>query len=182
MLHGTGGTEDDLIPIAKNLDPLAAIISPRGRVSENGMPRFFRRLAEGVFDIPDLIERSNELADWIGVAAVQYAFDLSKLVAVGYSNGANIAGGVILLRPGVITTAILLRPMVPFVPPVLPDLSARRVLIAAGAFDPIAPKPQIEALERLLKSCGVSVTTHTSDASHGLVKEDIDVSREWLEQ
>jgi len=179
-LHGTGGTENDLIPLAKNIDPNASILSPRGQVSENGMPRFFRRLAEGVFDVPDLILRTNELADWLDVARQHYGFDRSNLVAVGYSNGANIASSLMLLRPDSLTTAVLLRPMVPMVPEALSDLSGKRVLIAAGAFDPIAPASQVAALEKLLRDCRASVTTHVAEASHGLVKEDVDTAIAWL--
>src|SRR6266849_404267 len=105
LLHGTGGNEHDLIPLGRELDPAAALLSPRGKVLENGMPRFFRRLAEGVFDEADVVRRANELADFVGAAAARYEFDPRHVTAVGYSNGANIAAAVLLLRPEVLTSA-----------------------------------------------------------------------------
>src|SRR3954470_11944872 len=124
LLHGTGGNETDLLSLGRSLDPTAALLSPRGKVLENGMPRFFRRLAEGVFDEEDLVRRAHELADFIGEAAEHYRFHPKNVVAVGYSNGANIAGGLLLLRPGVLSGAALLRPMVPLIPQTLPELKA----------------------------------------------------------
>ena len=123
LLHGTGGDENDLIPLGRELDPAAALLSPRGKVLENGYPRFFRRLAEGVFDLEDLKQRTDELADFVVAAAEHYHFDARKLVAVGYSNGANVAASILLRRPGVLPSAILLRAMVPFIPEELPNLS-----------------------------------------------------------
>src|SRR5437762_23639 len=131
LLHGTGGNERDLIRLGRELDPSASLLSPRGQVLENGMPRFFQRLAEGVFDEQDLIRRTHELADFIEQAAVHYGFDPQKAVAVGYSNGANIAGALLLLRPGAIRGAALLRPMVPLIPKELPKLKDAPVLVAA---------------------------------------------------
>jgi phospholipase/carboxylesterase len=180
MLHGTGGTENDLIPIAMNLAPNAGVISPRGKVLENGMPRFFKRLAEGVFDVPDLIARTHELADWLEAMYVEHELSAGNVVAVGYSNGANIASSLMMLRPSALAGAVLIRPMVPMVPEPLPRLDGKRALILSGAFDPIAPKTQIDALEQLLRKCGVSVTTHVAEASHGLVKDDVDVAKAWL--
>ncbi|HJX26089.1 MAG TPA: hypothetical protein VJ252_08025, partial [Chthoniobacterales bacterium] len=121
LLHGTGGNEHDLLPLGRVLDPTAALLSPRGKILENGMPRFFRRLAEGVFDLEDLKKRTHELADFVAASAEQYQFAADKLVAVGYSNGANIAGSMLLLRPETFRTAILFRAMVPLVPENLPD-------------------------------------------------------------
>src|SRR3954463_16668755 len=122
LLHGTGGNEHDLLPLGRAVAPGSALLSPRGKVLENGMPRFFRRLAEGVFDEQDLIRRTHELADFIEEAAAHYGFDATKVVAIGYSNGANIAGGTLLLRPGILSGAALLRPMVPLIPQALPEL------------------------------------------------------------
>src|SRR5688572_9229823 len=146
LLHGTGGNENDMIPLGRDLDPAAAILSLRGNVLENGMPRFFRRLAEGVFDEEDVIRRANELADFIGVAATKYRFDPQSLTAVGYSNGANVAAAVLLLRPGVLTRAVLFRTMVPLTPPNQPALATTRVLICAGKHDPIVPVENVERL------------------------------------
>src|SRR5438128_2631452 len=122
LLHGTGGDENDMLPLGRELDPEAALLSPRGKILENGMPRFFRRLAEGVFDEADVIKRANELADFVGAAAARYEFDANQLIAVGYSNGANIAAAVLLLRPGTIISAVLFRAMVPLTPASEPNL------------------------------------------------------------
>src|SRR3990170_299226 len=130
LLHGTGGNENDLLSLGRALDPLAALLSPRGKVSENGMPRFFRRLAEGVFDEEDLILRTHELADFVKEASESYHFPARGVVAVGYSNGANIAGALLLLRPGVLRAAALLRSMVVLTPEPLPDLAGAPVLLA----------------------------------------------------
>src|SRR6266699_1664719 len=137
LLHGTGGNERDLIPLGRELDPTAALLSPRGKVLENGMPRFFRRLAEGVFDLEDLKKRTNELADFVVAEAKHYKLAADQVVAVGYSNGANIAASMLLLRPETPRAAILFRAMVPLVPDKLPDLSSARVWIGAGNQDPI---------------------------------------------
>src|SRR5205814_4891279 len=122
LLHGTGGNERDLIPLGRELDPNAALLSPRGKVLEKGMPRFFRRLAEGVFDLEDLRKRTHELADFVLSAADYYKIDMKRIVAVGYSNGANIAAGNLLLRPEKLSAAILFPAMVPFVPEPQPIL------------------------------------------------------------
>lgn len=180
LLHGTGGTENDLVPLGRSLDPTAALLSPRGKVLENGMPRFFRRLAEGVFDEEDLVRRTHELADFVAAAAGRYGFDPARLVAVGYSNGANIAGGLLLLRPETLSGAALLRPMVPLVPPTMPDLSGKPVLIAAGRQDPIAPTEEAEALATLLREAHAEVTTSLEDAGHGLTQETVETTRRWL--
>src|SRR6266480_356877 len=132
LLHGTGGNEHDLIRLGHEIDPEAAILSPRGKVLENGMPRFFKRLAEGVFDLEDLKFRTYELADFVEEASKVYGFDLQHVVALGYSNGANIAASELLLRPAILSSAILFRPMVPLIPEVLPDLSTKHVFISAG--------------------------------------------------
>lgn len=137
LLHGTGGTEHDLIPLGNELTPDASILSVRGKVLENGMPRFFRRLEEGVFDLEDLKMRTDELADFILKSSSIYDFDLKRLVAVGYSNGANIGASVLLRRPEVLAGAILFRAMVPFVPDVLPDLSKKFIILLEGMRDPI---------------------------------------------
>ena len=179
LLHGTGGNENDLLPLGRAISPRAALLSPRGKVLEHGMPRFFRRLAEGVFDHDDLVARSNELADFVGVAAKRYGFDAKRVVAVGFSNGANIAGAIMLLRPEVLAGAILLRPMVPFVPEALPPLAGRRVLVAAGKSDPVVPARQSEILADMLKSAGAEVTLHWSPGAHGLDRSDLVAASEW---
>lgn len=180
LLHGTGGNEHDLIPLGRQLDPNAAILSPRGKVLENGMPRFFRRLAEGVFDLDDLQQRTYELADFIIAEAVNYGLNTAKIVAVGFSNGANIAASLLLLRPETLRAAILFRAMVPLVPNPLPKLSDTRVLISAGNQDPIVPASETENLARLLRDCGTNVDLRFVNAGHGLVDADVQNARAWL--
>lgn len=180
LLHGTGGNERDLIALGRELDPNAALLSPRGKVLENGMPRFFRRLAEGVFDLDDLKKRTNELADFVAAAAQHYGFAADKLIAVGYSNGANMAASMLLLRPQTLSAAILFRAMVPLVPATQPNLSAVRVWIGAGTHDPIIPTSETKRLGELLRSAGADVTIRYFQASHALTANDIDAAREWL--
>ena len=180
LLHGTGGNEDDLLPLGRAIAPGAGQLSPRGRVLERGMPRFFRRLAEGVFDETDLIRRTGELADFVAEAARQYGFDPTRLTAVGFSNGANIGAAVLLLRPEVVAAAALFRAMVPLRPAQLPVLRGRRVLISEGRADPIVPAAQAESLASLFRSAGAEVTLAWQDAGHGLVGADVDAARAWL--
>jgi predicted esterase len=181
LLHGTGGNERDLIPLGRELDPNAALLSPRGKVLENGMPRFFRRLAEGVFDLEDLKYRTNELADFVAAAGKHYGFATDQLVAVGYSNGANIAASMLLLRPEILGAAILFRAMVPLVPDRLPELSSARVWIGAGDQDPIIPASEAQRLVELLRRAGADVTIRFAKAGHGLTNDDVVTARDWLE-
>ena len=180
LLHGTGGNEQDLIPVGRELDPNAALLSPRGKVLENGMPRFFRRLAEGVFDLEDLKYRTNELADFVTAAAQHYGFATDQLVAVGYSNGANIAASMLLLRPEIMHAAILFRAMVPLIPDKLPNLSSVRVWIGAGDQDPIVPASETKHLAELLRNAGADVTIRFVKAAHGLTNDDLEAARHWL--
>jgi predicted esterase len=182
LLHGTGGNERDLIPLGRELDPNAALLSPRGKVLENGMPRFFRRLAEGVFDLEDLKFRTNELSDFVAAAAQHYGFATDQLVAVGYSNGANIAASMLLLRPETLSAAILFRAMVPLTPDKLPDLSSVRVWIGAGDQDPIVPASETKRLVELLRRAGADVTIRFAKAGHGLTNDDLEAARHWLEE
>jgi len=180
LLHGTGGNEDDLVPLGRMLAPGAALLSPRGQVMEGAMPRFFRRLAEGVFDLDDLTHRTHELADFVAAAAGHYRFDPARVVAVGFSNGANIAASALLLRPGVLGAAILFRPMVPLVPDPLPDLTGTPVFIGAGRADSVVPAPDTERLADLLGSCGAAVTLRWQPGGHGLGTADVEAARDWL--
>jgi phospholipase/carboxylesterase len=180
LLHGTGGNERDLIPLGHELDPNASLLSPRGKVLENGMPRFFRRLAEGIFDLEDLKKRAHELADFVASAAAHYKIDVKNLIAVGYSNGANIAASILLLRPETFAAAILFRAMVPFVPETQPDLSSLRVLIGAGSVDPIVPASETKQLAELLRSSGADVTIRFFQGGHELTPADIQAAQEWL--
>ena len=182
LLHGTGGNEHDLIPLGRELDPNAALLSPRGKVLENGMPRFFRRLAEGVFDLGDLRKRTNELADFINAATKHYNLAADQIVAVGYSNGANIAASILLLRPETLRAAILFRAMVPLVPEKLPDLSSVRVWIGAGNQDPIIPTSDTQRLVELLRDASADVTIRFFNAGHGLTNDDVTAARDWLKK
>jgi phospholipase/carboxylesterase len=181
LLHGTGGDENDLIPLGRELDPSANLLSPRGKVLENGMPRFFRRLAEGIFDEQDLIRRTHELADFIEQAATKYNLDQKNLFAVGYSNGANIAGSLLLLRPKALAGAILMRPMVPIVPETLPDLEGAPVLLVSGRHDPIVPADEAVELATMLRNAGADVSVSWENAGHGLTRETLETARRWLE-
>ena len=180
LLHGTGGGEHDLLPLAEMLAPGAGVLSPRGKVLERGMPRFFRRLAEGVFDIADLKQRTQELADFITESAATYRFSTSKQIAVGFSNGANIAGALLLLRPEVLGGAILFRAMVPLTPDTLPQIPGTPVLISNGRVDPLVSAEETEHLAALLRSAGAQVTVAWQAAGHELTESDITTAREWL--
>jgi phospholipase/carboxylesterase len=180
LLHGTGGDETSLSPIGRALDSEAALLSPRGKVLENGMPRFFRRLAEGIFDEEDLIRRTHELADFIELASENYHFDRQNLLAVGYSNGANIAASLLLLRPDTLGGAALLRPMVPLVPEKLPDLQSAPVLIAAANYDTIAPPDEARRLAALLRNARADLTASFENAGHGLTDETLEIVKRWL--
>ena len=180
LLHGTGGNERDLVPLGRELDSRAALLSPRGKVFENGMPRFFRRIAEGVFDLEDLKYRTNELADFVTAAAQHYGFATDHLVAVGYSNGANIAASMLLVRPEILHAAILFRAMVPLIPERQPNLSRVRVWIGAGTDDPIIPTSETKRLAELLRNAGADVTMRHFPAGHELTPDDVEAARDWL--
>ncbi len=181
LLHGTGGNEEDLIPLATQISSEAAILSPRGKVLENGMyPRFFRRLAEGVFDIEDLKFRTNELVNFVKESSKAYGFDMRHVIAVGYSNGANIAASMLLLRPEILSAAILFRAMVPVVPEPLPDLSSKHIFLSSGLYDPIVPKQEVESLFSLFKKAGSKVSIYWQNSGHELVMEEVKEAKEWL--
>ena len=181
LLHGTGGNEEDLMPLAYELDKRSAILSLRGKVLENGVaPRFFRRLAEGVFDIEDLKFRTNELADFVNDASKFYGFDLQRIIAVGYSNGANIASSILLLRPEILSAAILFRAMVPLVPDIIPDLTNKHIFMSSGLYDPIIPKQEAERLFGLFKKAGAKVSLNWQDSGHDLTMEEVQKAKEWL--
>jgi phospholipase/carboxylesterase len=182
LLHGTGGNERDLIPLGRELDPNASLLSPRGKILENGMPRFFRRLAEGVFDLEDLKTRTNELADFVAAAVRHYKLDADHIVGVGYSNGANIAASMLLLRPEIMHAAILFRAMLPLVPDKMPELSSVHVWIGAGNQDPIIPTSETQRLVELLRRAGADVTIRFAQAGHGLTNDDVITARSWLEE
>jgi predicted esterase len=181
LLHGTGGNEDDLLPLGRELDPNAALLSPRGKILEGGrIPRFFSRVAEGVFDIDDLKFRTHELADFVETASRVYSFNASKVIAVGYSNGANIAASILLLRPQTLSGAMLFRAMVPLVPDKIPDLSYKRIFMSSGLEDPIATKQEAQRLASLLKQAGANVVLEWQDSGHELTQHDIQAAKQWL--
>lgn len=180
VLHGTGGNENDLIGIGQAIAPSAAILSPRGNVLENGAPRFFRRIAEGVFDPKEVRSRGEELARFIRAAAVTYRLDPSRIFALGYSNGANIASTVMLIEPELIQGSILLRPMVVYEPPEKRDLSGSSVLISAGRMDPIVPTASVDHLAQLFRSANADVTVKWQLAAHSLVPSEVREAAEWF--
>ena len=182
LLHGTGGNENDLIPLGQALAPGAPLLSPRGQVLENGMPRFFRRHAEGIFDLDDLRRRAGELAHFIGEARARYDLGDTPPVGVGFSNGANIAAALLLLHPGTLSAGLLLRAMVPLVPDPVPGLQDVRVLIAAGRHDPIASPAQTQELADLLTRAGADVTVHWSVAGHNLTPDDLQAGARWMSE
>lgn len=180
LLHGTGGDENDLLPLGRMLSPGSSLLSLRGNVLEHGAPRFFRRLAEGVFDIEDLHRRTAELADFIVAASSTYAFALSSVHAVGYSNGANVAASLLFSRPETLAGGVLYRAMVPFEPAGRVNVSGKRVLISAGQFDTMIPAPGSERLAALLREGGADVDLAWQPASHGLTQGDITVGQGYF--
>ena len=181
LLHGTGGNEDDLLPLGRMLSGSAALLSPRGKILEHGMPRFFRRLAEGVFDEEDLVNRTHELAGFVEAAATEYGLDGSRIRAVGFSNGANIAASLLLLHPGLLAGAVLLRAMVPLEPEPTPDLAGTPVYHAAGRSDTMVPAENTERLANLLREAGAYVTLDWQPGGHGIGRPEVDAARAWLQ-
>jgi len=178
LLHGTGGDENDFVPLGRMVDPKAPLLSPRGKVLENGMPRFFRRFAEGSFDEDDVRSRAYDLADFVEKARIHYG--ISSPIALGYSNGANIAAAMMLLRPKVLAGAILLRAMVPLsqTPPV--DLTGKPILIASGKSDPIIAPDKAARLATLLQQHGATVEHRNLPTGHELSQADVTLARAWL--
>jgi predicted esterase len=182
LLHGTGGDENDLVPLGQILAPGAALLSPRGKVLENGMPRFFKRLAMGVFDEQDLRFRTQELVEFVRAASDRYGFGSGNVVAVGYSNGANIAASMLLLYPQVLRAAVLFSPMVPLRPEHLPNLRGVAVFVAAGRGDPIVPAENTKQLVSMLDQAGADVAEHWHQGGHELSQTVVEAARQWLSQ
>jgi phospholipase/carboxylesterase len=178
LLHGTGGDENDLLPFGTMASPNSALLSPRGRVLENGMPRFFRRLAEGVFDEEDVRRRALELGDFVADARQRYG--IAAPVAVGFSNGANIAAALLLLKPAVLAGAILLRAMVPLSDPPEAKLGGKPVLLLSGQADPIVPASNSARLAKLLSEAGAQVDHKVLPAGHQLSQADMTLARNWI--
>jgi phospholipase/carboxylesterase len=180
LLHGTGGDENDLLPLGQELLPGAALLSPRGKVMEHGMPRFFRRLAEGVFDIEDLKVRTAELAGFI--AAARKAYNLPAPVAVGFSNGANIAASLLLSQPETLSGAVLLRAMLPFDPASPPGLTGKPVLLLSGSSDQMIPAASTQRLVDVLQTSGADLEYKTLPTGHGLTRNDLFLATQWLQR
>jgi phospholipase/carboxylesterase len=179
LLHGTGGDEHDLIPLGERVLPGATLLSPRGQVSEGGALRFFRRHAEGVLDIPDLQARADQLAAWLRGQIVERGLP-PRIVAVGFSNGANIATAVLFRHPGLLAGAALIRAMMTYTPDPLPVLTGTRVLLSSGRADPLVPASQVDALHALLTAAGAESSVAWQHAGHGLAPGDLIAMREWL--
>ncbi|WP_053219480.1 alpha/beta hydrolase [Virgibacillus senegalensis] len=179
LLHGTGGTEKDLLPVANMIDPEASVLGVKGNVSENGMARFFRRLREGVFDEEDLVARTEELYEFLNEAASTYQFDRNNVVAVGYSNGANIAGSLLFHYASSLDRAILFHPMVPRRGIELPNLNGTDVFIGAGTNDPLINSTETEELEQLLTDAGAQVTVHWENTGHQLSEREVLHAKSW---
>ncbi|WP_338471407.1 alpha/beta hydrolase [Niallia sp. XMNu-256] len=182
LLHGTGGNELDLLPLAGMIDAEANVLSVRGNVLENGMPRFFRRLAEGVFDEEDLVFRTNELNQFLDEAAEKYGFDQGNVIAIGYSNGANIAASLLFHYRDALKAAILHHPMVPRRGIELPDLTGKSVFIAAGTNDPICSPEESTELQALLEQANAKVELHWENRGHQLTGEEVKAAGQWYQQ
>ncbi|MEA2552638.1 MAG: phospholipase/carboxylesterase, partial [Fimbriimonadaceae bacterium] len=178
-LHGTGGDENDLIPLAQSIDPDASIISPRGRVNEDGANRFFRRFSEGVFDQEDMQRQTEGLADFLGKARDEYGFEFTDVVTLGFSNGANMGLSLLLRRPELLSGGIIFRGMVPFEAENV-DLSGKRVFLANGRDDPMVPIGNATKLGEMLKKAGADVEQLWIDGGHNLTQEDIAAAKSWL--
>jgi phospholipase/carboxylesterase len=179
LLHGTGGDESDLVELGQSVAPGFAILSPRGKVMEGNMPRFFKRLAEGVFDLEDLKFRTDELADFVAEAKEAYALT-QPIVGLGFSNGANIAASLLLQRADTLDAAILLRAMVPFEPAALPDLNGKPVLMLSGVMDQIIPQDNSAHLAQMLKNAGAVLDFRLKPAGHGLTQSDFADMKAWV--
>jgi phospholipase/carboxylesterase len=180
LLHGTGGNEDDLLPLGRAIAPSAPLLSPRGKVLENGMPRFFRRVAQGVFDEDDVRQRANDLADFVEAACKTY--QIARPIAVGYSNGANVAAAILLLRPATLAGAVLLRATSPFAHPPRVELAGKPVLLLSGADDPLMSAEGAARLALALQQDGAIVTHRTLPVGHELSQADINLARAWLKE
>ncbi|QSS98389.1 alpha/beta hydrolase [Pontibacillus sp. ALD_SL1] len=179
LLHGTGGTEEDLLPIAEMIDREASILSVRGQISEQGMPRFFKRLREGVFDEEDLVYRTKELFEFLGWAAKEYDFDRNNMIAVGYSNGANIAGSLLFHYEDVFKGAVLFHPMVPMRSLTLPNMTQLPIFIGAGTNDPICKPEETNELKVLLEEAGADVYMHWESYGHRLTESEVSEAKKW---
>lgn len=180
LLHGTGGSEHDLVELGRSVSPGSPILSVRGKVLENGMPRFFRRLAEGVFDLEDLKIRTEELSAFVTKARKDYGFAGAPVIALGYSNGANIAASILLSRADILQGAILLRAMVPFEPETEIDLRGKKILMLSGLMDQIVPVENSKRLAEILEEAGADVSLLMKPTGHSLTQSDVSDMQSWL--
>ena len=180
LLHGTGGNEDDLLTVGQMLDRNGSIVAPRGKVLENGMPRFFRRISPGVFDIEDLKFRANELGEFVDLLCKKYGFDSRSLVGVGYSNGANLVASLVLLKPTLLRRSILFRAMLPLVPDKIPDLNGTSVFISGGKYDEMIPEESTLELSSILLRSGANIKMNWEESTHALTADEVNKAREWL--
>ena len=180
LLHGTGGDEHDLLPLARALDPGANVLSPRGNVLENGAPRFFRRHGVGMLDLDDLHRRTLELADFVRSAGARYAFPPDAVTALGFSNGANIAASMLFETPDALGSAILVRAMLPYRPKATPRVEGKRVLLLAGRRDPYSQPEVTEELAGILREGGARVDVRYAEAGHEMTPADVQAAKEWL--
>ncbi|WP_342726930.1 alpha/beta hydrolase [Bradyrhizobium sp. B097] len=178
LLHGTGGDENDLLQLGAMISPGSALLSPRGRVLEHGMPRFFRRLAEGVFDEQDVRKRALELGAFVEDAGRRHG--IAAPVAVGFSNGANIAAALLLMKPDVLAGAVLMRAMVPLSDPPKARLDGKPVLILSGQADPIVPPGNAARLSAMLADAGAKVILRTLPSGHQLSQADVNLAHDWI--
>lgn len=181
LLHGTGGDENDLIQLAKMIDPQAGILSLRGNIDENGMNRFFERKAMGVLDEDSLKKETVKLNEFLDAAASEYNFKKEQLVVLGYSNGANIAASLLFHYKDTLYQGMLLHPMVPLRSVELPDLSKQRLFIGAGENDPICPIEETKELEKLLSDAGASITMYWGNNGHSLSQNELNAASMWYE-
>jgi len=182
LLHGTGGDERQLFPLTRQIcgQNDISFLGVRGQVREGSSNRFFRRFGEGVFDEEDIVRRANDLAEALELASTEYGFKLTRLYALGFSNGANIAAALMLLRPEVLADAVMLRPMLPLTPEALPQLAGKGALLLSGERDPWGPPDSARALANLLSSGGAEVLHRVLPAGHGLIDEDLECAGEWF--
>lgn len=182
LLHGNGGTESDLLLLGRALAPHAPLLSPRGRIIENGKPRFYRLISPADFEVTDLRVRADELASFVRTAAGVYHFDADNLVGVGHSNGANMAVALMLLHPSLLRAGILFRPQpqVPLISNPRPNFENRPILLVAGRNDVEIPSVEIEHLAELLRRSGANVTIKWHSGGHDLTNEEINLARDWL--
>ncbi len=180
VLHGQGGDENDFLPVAGALAGGAAFLSPRGEAIENGERRFFARISRDVFEESEVRTRTADLAGWLAEAVRHYGLDARRVYAMGFSNGASIAASLMLLYPGLLAGALLLRPRTIIEPSVLPDLNGAPVLVISGERDEKMPSGAGEHLARLLGRAGAAVEMAMLDTEHGLTPQDFSLGKRWF--